>query len=215
MLRSAQDYASVISPEPWQILGVVLKPLSLHHCLLMQRFGVAFISKTEVTATMADLITAVVICSRHWKEGECEEYLHSKEGLFEVEKFGHQVMREFRPKLRKSRPRNKKETELQFLARFNREILKRIALFKEYADEHSAEPAYWNTSSGEGEQSGANWTQCILLVLTGQCGYTREEALKCPLPQALSDYFRYAETQGSIKLATAQDFALMKGEIPT
>lgn len=184
MPRSAHDYASVISPEPWQILGVQLKPLSLHHCLLMQRFNVAFVSHKEQPVTEADVVTGILICSRHWEDGEFEQWAHTKKARIHIAKWGAKVGQS--------------------------NLLEKANLFKQYVDEHSEEPAFWQTSQVGGRSTGANWIQCVLLVLTGQCNYSRQEALRAPLPQALSDYFRYAETQGAVQLATEIEAQQMK-----
>jgi hypothetical protein len=176
---AAYDYGEAVNPVPFNVLGVRLKPLSLHHCLLMQAFGVGFTNEQTVPGTLEDLIFSILICSKHWSEGEFEEYIFSEQATqdidFWVEKLG--------------------ENGAEELART---LNDKIKLFNEYVKYHSQEPKFWRLEES-GEESAAHWAQCVLLILTGQCGYDRPNALRCPLPQSLADYYRYAETQGIVK----------------
>lgn len=182
MSYAAREYARAASPEPFRILGITLKPLSLHHCQLMQLFGVAFTSQEETPGTLEDLIFAILICSKHWNEREFEEYVFSEDCAKDVTKWSEQIGKECA------------EAGELF------DVNSRIKLFSDYIKRHSEEPAYWRTESADAKQSGAHWAQCVLLTLTSHCGYTRSEALHCSLSQALSDYFRHAEAQGLIQL---------------
>lgn len=56
-------YARAAIPDPYRILGLRLRPLSLGHLLLLQRFNCAFLADLPTTVTKADLLLGVLICS--------------------------------------------------------------------------------------------------------------------------------------------------------
>src|SRR5690348_11829794 len=68
-VESYSDFAAAI-PEPYQILGLKLLPLSIGRYRLLRRFEVAFVSEEETSATVEDLIRGLVICSLR-----CEDFL--------------------------------------------------------------------------------------------------------------------------------------------
>lgn len=181
-MSAAATYAERLIPEPYTILGLRLKPLSLQHYLLMSRFGVAFVAEGEEGATLADLLTGVLICSRHWKEGEFEEFVSSGDFEKEISQWG------------------------ELVGMFD--LNEKAKLFADYIREGSEIPHYWEEDAGR--PSGAHWTQCVLLVATGQLGYSRREALRAPLKTVLADYFKHAENQGLIRLMTESEWAIVK-----
>lgn len=182
MPTAAYEYAKAAIPEPYQILGVRLKPFSLHSAILMDRFDVAFVKSGEAYAKTEDLIFGVLICSKHWDEGEFEIYALTEQCEKDVSEWYSRL--------------TDNAQNIQPL-----DFVGRAKLFQKYVTEHSQEPAFWRLNQGSAA-SGAHWTQCVLLTLISYCGYSRKEALHCPLSQALSDYYRYAETQGIVSLMT-------------
>lgn len=65
------DFFASLAPEPYRVLGVLLKPLSYGHVILLNRAGL------EVVQNERDLALAVQICSRDYKSAF--EYLN---GIF-------------------------------------------------------------------------------------------------------------------------------------
>lgn len=187
---AAYDYGEAVNPVPFNVLGVRLKPFSLQHSLLMQAFGVGFTNAHQVPGTLEDLIFAIIICSQHWEEGEFEEYIFSKQAQKDIKKWVNKLGR--------------KGAE-----EFVRSVDEKVKLFNDYVQYHSQEPKMWRIEDAA-EPSAAHWAQCILLVLTGQCGYDRKTALHSPLPQALADYYRYAETQGIVKFMRPDEIELIE-----
>lgn len=61
-------YAQAAIPDPYRILGLRLRPFSLGHYLLLQRFGCRFIEDDKTTVGRDDLILGVLICSRKHRE---------------------------------------------------------------------------------------------------------------------------------------------------
>lgn len=183
-MSNAASYSQAAYPEPYTILGIRLKPLSLQHYHLMARHSVAFVSDGPSEATFADLLLGVIICSKHWEEGEFEHYVESGECQSESSAWGEKFP----------------------LGSFDEK--EKIKLFADYISEGSRIPKYWEENTGK--TSGAHWSQSVLLTLTGQLGYTRKEALHCPLSQALADYFKHAENQGLIRLMTDDEIAMIE-----
>src|SRR6185369_977441 len=73
-------------PEPFRVLGLSLKPLSVGRYRLLHRFDCAFVAEGEASATGADLIIGVLICSMR-----CEDFLrfaNSGEFAREVRRWG-------------------------------------------------------------------------------------------------------------------------------
>lgn len=184
---------SAAYPEPFRILGLKLKPLSLGRYTLLNRFGVAFVSDTEQTAGMGDLILGVLICSMR-----CEEFLpwaESDDFKKDVREWGKQ----FAPsrlmgKLLGKRWRKKNS--------FN--VVEKIKLFNRYIKEGSSVPKYWDLSEND-STSGSHWAHNVEVALRSELGWTKEEIDEEPLTKALSDYFKYAETQGSVQLMSEDE----------
>jgi hypothetical protein len=178
---AATEYPRLKSPQRWQILGVRLQPFSLQHYFLLSREANAFVADADSEAGLQDLIVGVLICSRRWSESEFEDYVDSGECQLDAEILGEAVGKQMA------------EDRSAF------DLPAKIQLLDEYIKAHSQCPIYADNHDVT-DTSGSHWSQNILLCLTGKLGYERSDALNCPLPQALADYFKYAESQGLITL---------------
>jgi hypothetical protein len=67
-------YAVAAIPEPFQILGLKLRPFTLDHYDILRRFDCAFVQEEAGEASRGDLLLGVLICSM-----EPEEFLESIE----------------------------------------------------------------------------------------------------------------------------------------
>ena len=180
-MKPAADYFTATLPEPWQILGLRLRPFSLGHYKLLRRFDCAFVSDTERNATLADLTLGVLCCSKTPRDflafielptfaDDCKEWGKSI-GVFDV-------------------PAKAK-------------------MFFDYIEAHSVVPKYWEEEKTG--VSGAHWAQCLEVTLRGKLGWTGAEIDSEPLSKAFADYFKHAENEGSIKLMTPEEIALIEG----
>lgn len=176
-------YPTAAIPEPYQILGLRLKPLSLGHYLLMERFNVAFVSSIEATATQDDLILGVLICSMTYEE--FINFLDEPDHIAQIKSWGEKCGAY--------------------------DLNEKVKLFKEYIDAASKQPVVIY-EQGASNESGAHWAQTIKLTLTGQLGYTEHEAINLPLSQAFSDFWKHAENQGAVTFATPEVAAALEGE---
>lgn len=160
--------------------------------MLMVQNGLCFVSDETVTAETQDLFLAVLICSKHWKDGEFNDFCETAD--FETmgkewgEKIGKQIAEDF-------------ANGIQF------DINEKIKLFAQYVKESARPVKYWTLSEDSNGGSGAHWTESVLLTCTGQLGYSRPEALDAPLELVLADYMKHAESNGIIQLMTPEEIA--------
>lgn len=162
-------------PERWQILGLRLRPFSLGHYKLLKRHQCAFVSDSEQQASREDLIFGVLCCSM--KVNEFEIFLDAPDFLEQVKEWGAKI------------------------GLFD--CGEKAKLFKDYLDAHNIVPPYWEEN--EGTASGAHWSQCVEVTLRSKVGWSKEEIDSEPLSKAFADYFKYAESEGMIRLMTSQE----------
>ncbi len=178
-------YPAAAIPEPFQILGLRLKPFCLGHYLLMERFEVAFVSDKDAVANLDDLILGVLICSMHYEE--FLDFLFASDFEEQVRTWGNDVKADF-------------------------DLNEKCRLFNDYIVKGSEQPVFFYES--EGKPSGAHWAEMIKLVLTGELGYTSSEALNLPLSQAFHEFFKNAENKGIVSLARPEEIAAMNAPAP-
>ena len=175
------SYIQAAIPEPHVILGRKLRPFCIGHYLILSRFDCAYVSETAANASREDLIFAVLVCSM--RPREFMEFIEGDGVEDAVKEWGQKIgLFDFKEK---------------------------SDAFQKYLTEHSKMPGFWIEQ--DGGRSGAHWAQSVLLCLTSQLGYTREEAEQVPLTQAFHDYLKHAENSGAIRLMTPEEIALTEG----
>ena len=193
-------YFKAAIPEPFRILGLTLKPLSLGRYILLRRFGCAFVADESASAGVPDLLLGLVICSMRVDEFLDGMEMDSLSG--DVQRWGSKICPHawvgLLPVVGK-----------HWRARYAFDVVQKMGLFKRYIDEGSVLPKYWE-GEGESRASGAHWSQCVEVILRGELGWTREEINEAPLTKALSDYFKFAENQGLVQLMTAGEVAMVE-----
>lgn len=190
------DYFTDLVPEPYRILGLTLRPLSLGRYRLMRRFGVAFVDDDAAKADAGDLLLGVLICSMR-----CDEFL----------KFANSpgFAKEIRRWSRKIFP-HPWICALPFgLGKWWRtkhafDLREKMQLFQNYIESNSKSPRYWDESDNA-RLSGAHWSHSCEVVLRGQVGWTLEEINEEPLNKAIWDYYKHMESQGLIRLMTKDE----------
>lgn len=128
-------YSIAAIPEPFQILGLGLKPLSLGRFILMERFDVAFVSDYSKDPELADLVLGVLICSQTH-----ESFL----------------------KLIESNGLEKAVTDWGSKASLF-DFAEKAKLFYEYLEVGLKQPVVF--FKNDAEPSGAHWAQVLKLVL--------------------------------------------------
>lgn len=184
MIHAAYDKAAF--PEPYTILGQRLKPFSLGHYILLRRLKSPFVSDKQEESSVGDLIVGVIVCSRNYS-GASEIICDFDKMEVEAQRVGEL---------------NSKSG----VAENQNEAIARIILFNKYVVDGSAMPGYFLDNEGDYDRKlNQHWSQSVLLSLISNCGYTRDEALNCPLSQAFFDHLAFMETEGSIKLMSEEE----------
>lgn len=179
-MKSAADYFTATMPEPWQILGLRLRPFSLEHYKLLRRFGCAFVAEEETSATKEDLILGILACSM--LPSEFVTFIETLDYEKRVKEWGKKI------------------------GIFN--INEKAQLFKDYIEAHSVVPKYWQEKPGG--TSGAHWSQCVEVVLRSKLGWTKRDLERNSLSKAFADYFKYEENEGAVRLMTRQEIDLIE-----
>lgn len=195
---NAAGYFTAAIPEPFRILGLQLKPLSLGRYRLLKRFDVAFVSDETKGAGPGDLILGVLICAMR-----CDEFLlllNSPKFARTVRRWGRKICPE--PWIAKipwigRRWHNRFGRRWRERHGFN--IIEKIQLFQRYITGHSQVPKYWDESESS-SVSAAHWAQSVESVLRSEVGWSQEEINESPLCKAFADYFKWAESNGAIRL---------------
>lgn len=202
-MDTTNDFKAAI-PEPYQILGLRLLPLSLGRYRLLKRFDCAFVSEEATNATIGDLILGVLICSMR-----CDEFV----AFYESKAFSREVRR-WSIRIGANPPwylRGKfgRLISCTFIGRrwrrnhsFN--FVEKMQLFKNYVTEAQAIPEYVPTNTS-GRRSTAHWSTSAEIVLRSELNWSAEEISESPLTKALSDYFKHMEHQGLVTIFTEAD----------
>jgi len=204
----ANNFFAAACPEPWQILGVKLRPFSLGHYIKLSRLGCAFVSEKETQATLSDLLLGCVVCSMPTAVDQERDpfwlWLGRRRGGLRYRLYC------FKQWLRRKPAATPAEYDAFAWGQSIGEIdlSAKVALFSDYMDQCSAAPAYVEEHRDTpAKLSGAHWTQSVLSSLVSQCGYTMEEALNVPISRALADFIKQAESDGAVRLLPAEAFA--------
>lgn len=168
---NAADTFTAAIPEPFQILGLALKPFCLGHYYAMRRFDVAFVSDESCDATVEDLILGVLICSM--TPEDFLEFISSATCKEEIKTWGEQI-------------------GLQF------DLSEKVQLFNDYIERASRQPVIIYT--GETSGSGSHWSQTIKYALLNS-GLSLQEATNLPLSEAFALFYKRAEENGVIEFA--------------
>ena len=202
------DFFAAAYPEPWQVLGVKLRPFSLGHYLKLSRLGCAFVSSKEEHATLSDLLLAVVVCSMpttvDTEKDPFWQWLARRSGgwRWRVYSLCQRIKRKpvATPAEYDAFLWGKRVGQVDLPAR--------VKMFTDYMEACSTSPPYVEEhQSTPPKASGAHWTQSVLSCLVAKGGYSMEEALNVPISRALSDFIKQAESDGAVRILPAEVFA--------
>jgi hypothetical protein len=186
MSRITHQEAAI--PEPWQMLGLRLKPFCLGHYLHLARFKVAFVSSGPENltpqATLTDVVMTSLVCSMTFEE--FGEFIQDRNWRKEVEAWGALVGIDF-------------------------DLAEKAALLNEYIAEASRQPAV--VFEPDGNVSGAHWSQVLKVALLN-IGYSKTEAMNLPLAEAFADFYRVAEQNGVVTIAEPELAEALDAELP-
>jgi hypothetical protein len=183
-------YFNAAIPEPFRILGLKLKPLSLGRYRLMRRHDVAFVDDASRDADVSDLLLGVLICSM--RVDEFAQFVDSRT-------FHQEIARWKRKTSRWGWLGCLPVVGRWFARRNSFNAVQKILLFQQYIAAHTEAPKYWDMSQSDGG-SGSHWSHAMEVALRGELGWTKEEIDEEPLSKAIADYFKLAEDSGSVRL---------------
>jgi hypothetical protein len=191
-------------PEPVQILGLKLLPLSLGRYRFLRRLGCKFVSEAETNADIGDLLMGVAICSMRYEDAsqsfENGQYFRfirtwskrigAKPPWYLRGKWGRIVSATFIGK------RWRKNHSFNFV--------EKMQLFKNYIAASQELPTYVPLHSSE-NTSTSHWSTAVEITLRHELNWTTKDINEQPLSKALSDCFRHMEQQGMVRIFSDQD----------
>lgn len=203
----ANNFFAAACPEPWQVLGVKLRPFSLGHYIKLSRLGCAFVSEKETQATLSDLILGCVVCSMptavDQEQDPFWQWLGRTRGGLRYRLY---CVKQWLLRKPKATPAEY-DAFLWGQSIGAIDLGAKVELFASYMDQCSAAPPYVEERGQSSKPSGAHWTQAVLSSLVSKCGYTMEEALNVPVSRALADFIKQAESDGMVRIIPQEVFA--------
>jgi hypothetical protein len=188
-------------PEPFQVLGSTLLPLSIGRYRLLRLFNVPFVADGQASVSVEDLILAVLICSLPVDEF----YDRASSMTFgkEIEAWSRQI--NARPPRCFTWGQFGRLLSLSFIGKrwrrkhsFN--LIEKAQLFRRYIEDSAKLPDFWDLEPGNAPPTGASWDQNIEVTLRSQLGWSRHEINEAPIGKAIYDFYAYLEGQGRISL---------------
>lgn len=171
-------YLKAAHPEPFTILGKKLKPFSLGHELLFQRFKNKFSLESAEPPTEEDMLHGVWICA--------QEY-HPRASMdgFKIPLAARIWRRILGPAYVKTA--------------FNR--------FKEYIAAHTEVPEFYIKEEQESDPSGVATIQAVKISLMANMGLSELDALNTPFSLAFWNHLSWLAAQGRIQIVDEAELA--------
>lgn len=189
-MTHTQRYAEATFPERVWILGRPLQPsCCIGHALLLHRIGSPFVTGHGPEATdevgMGDLLLALYVCSRPWREAAVG--IDKRRTRWLLKCWGWQLRR----------------------SNTDAAILRAELQLRDYITQAWDGPDFWEEQERKGarRKSGAPVLASLKAMLCGTFGYSEERALATPIRVALFDTAAWAETQGAIQWVSDGDLA--------
>lgn len=202
-----RDFFGREIPEPYTILGLRLRPLSLGRYRLLQRFNVAFVADGPAQAEVVDLLLGVLICSMR-----CEEFLEfigSPNAKKEIARWSKSLSP--LPWFTRSRLLyvvwDKTRWAKRWREKHSFNIVEKIKLFNAYITEAQQMPHYSRKQENPA-LTAFHWSKNVEVTLRSELGWSAEEINEAPLTKALVDYFKHAENQGLIVLFSDDELTI-------
>ena len=190
------DFYMAAIPEPVVILGIRLRSFSLGHLLLLNRFDNAF--GTGKTATIGDLVQAIVICSQSYEDALAD--LDSPTLPDHVAKWQKKIQ-----------PRN----ALGFRKRgLGFSPIAKMTEFRSYVDAGSSFPVFSVPQDKQGGGISIPFVQSVKVTLQSKLHLSESEVLNRPWGLCLFDFFTLHAMEGNCKLEeeTGDEFKAIKAK---
>lgn len=205
--QAIDDFFSRDIPEPFQVLGLKLLPLSIGRYRRMARHGIAFVSESASKPTGADLILGALICSM-----QCEEWdeLSTSGELPEIVNGWLRKIRAVPPwYLRGKLGAFVSATWIGKLWRKRNsfDLLEKMKLFDAYVKDAQKVPQILRRGNDVSGACAAHWSQNLETVLLSDLNWNLRDIEEQPLSKAIAMYYRHAENNGTIRIITDKDVA--------
>ena len=181
-------------PEPQTILGLRLLPLSLGRYRLLKRFESPFVDESprevSVQELTKELFFALLVCGL--PVSEFKDYLMQPDKLQkQARRFG--------------------KVAGKFTKQKGFSILPCFEQFKKYCAEATAMP--WHAmpkDRADESESISHWSHSMEICLRSNAGWTAQEIDEEPMAKAMTDFFKFLETQGVVRLISHEDYRKME-----
>ncbi len=176
----SEEWLKAVLPEPINLLGQRLNPLSLGHVILLNRLGNGFFVE-DAEPVLEDLFEAVFICCQNFQEGW--DSLADPKLNERIQKWQEQ------------------------LGAFDH--ISSAEIFEQYKADGSIKPDFNDTGEG-GRVPGSPFLLRIKLILQSKLGYREQEALDKPYGSALWEVFGLSELNGDCKITNAEEAEMLE-----
>ncbi len=196
-------YSVACNPNTTTVLGLQLLPASLGHILIFQRLGLPYFNESATAIEFQDFLVGTFVCSLTYEEFDTL-VKQSPYKLFDKESIKTFFRAYFYSKRNGALSYNVNKWSrtlhkvLKSTKGFN--LFEEIAKFNSYLDINQNKPFILPGDNASNKASDAPWVLSVITVLTGELGYSFKEAVNIPVGKALWEFFKYAESQGSVEL---------------
>lgn len=181
---TAYKYSSALIPINFTICGVVLKPFSMGHMLILESLASPLVSSEKSNISMEDGIynffAALLVCAQSYEDNLITL---NNDNLYK------ETMSQFIYNLMKN---------IDFDPNWN--IYSKLNMFKEYMDYYMDIPFFTEQTDNSNDiPSGTDWKQNIFVVFK-KMGYTESEILNMNFKKLFYEWCSWAESEGGIKV---------------
>lgn len=186
----AYHFDQALLPVRWTICGVVLRPFSLGHYILLKNIGNPMLESEETDLADNDklcwFLQTILICASDYKSNIAmlEDFPSHKETM---ERLIENLLK-----------------NMEADPRWN--IFEHLRNFRAYVNYYMEVPIYFKErdDSASPTPSGTDWLQNLYFTLKRHGGYSEEEILDMNMRKVLYLWCGYAESEGSIKVIDRQ-----------
>jgi len=175
----SESYYEAALPEPFTILGLRLRPLSMGHLIILNRIGSPFVCDTEKLTGLGDLAVACLICSKTYQEGAA--LLSDTDLPVALYRWGRRL----------TKPHwwsKRREIDLQ----------EKFSLFADYIKSATEIPEHYWTQDG-GSSVEAPMAQTVKVQLLMKTSLTESELLDRPWRLCLWDMLTIRAMEGQLR----------------
>ena len=178
-------YVDAAIPEPFTILGLRLRPLSIGHLILLHRLESPFVvsSAPGATISIGDLALACLVCSKDWLSGV--ELLEEEDLAKALFKWGLRATRQHGWRI--LCPWLYQQIDLE----------QKLGLFSDYLKYHRDGPCY-SVEDGKSRSINCPAWQVIRMVLLSRTTLTDREILDRPYRLCVTDFLTLRAIEGQV-----------------